>query len=172
MEISSKQACTTLILMLCILHLDYGNALLVWSTTEIHKQIPNNTKCVTKLVLQFSKYSSTTKALMDLHWLPIKWADPIQDTHNHVQRHKQDCTKYIMDLVEISKPNRDNMQSINAGIMLNVPPVKYKTFAARSLSHVATTLWNELPNNIRESKKLDKFKQWIKTHLYKITFNQ
>ena len=35
-----------------------------------------------------------------------------------------------MDLVEISKPKWDNMPSNNTGILLNAPPVKYKTFAA------------------------------------------
>ena len=59
-----------------------------------------------------------------------------------------------MDLIKVSKPKRDNMQSNNAGIMLNVAPVKYKTSAARSFSHAAATLWNELPENIRESKTL------------------
>ena len=64
------------------------------------------------------------------------------------------------------------MQSNNAGIMLIIPPVKYKTFAARSFSYAAATQWNELPKNIRESKTLDKFKQVLKTHLYKKVFNQ
>ena len=76
-----------------------------------------------------------------------------------------------MDLVKRSKPKSNNMQSNNAGVMLNVPPVKYKAFA-RLFSHVATTLWNQLPNNGRESKTLDKFKQLLKTHLYRKAVNQ
>ena len=79
--------------------------------------------------------------------------------------------KYIMDLIEINKLRRDNFWSNNAGIRLNVPPVKYKTFGARSFSYVATTLLNALPKNIRESKTLDKFKQALKSHLYKKAFN-
>ena len=51
--------------------------------------------------------------------------------------------------------------------MLNVSPVKYKTFTARTFSHAAATLRNELPKNFRESKTLDKFKELLKTHLYK-----
>ena len=39
----------------------------VWSTKEIHKNITNSTNMCAKLVLQCSKYSSTTQALMDLH---------------------------------------------------------------------------------------------------------
>ena len=54
--------------------------------------------------------------------------------------------------------------------MLNVLPVKYETFAARSFSHAAATLWNDLSNKMRESKTLDKFKQLLKTHLYKKSF--
>ena len=77
-----------------------------------------------------------------------------------------------MVLIKISKPKRDKMHSNNAGIILNVPPVKYKAFAARSFSNVSATLWNELLRNIRESKILDKFKQLLKTDLYKKAFNQ
>ena len=59
-----------------VMHITFGlwQCTTIWSTKEIHRQIPNNTKhdMCAKLALQWSKYSSTTEALLDLHWLPIE----------------------------------------------------------------------------------------------------
>ena len=84
----SKQAYITLILMSCMSHLDYGNALLCGLPYKSINRYHTMLNMCTKLVLQCPKYLSTTKALMDLHWLPIK-----QQLQFRIQRHKQHCTK-------------------------------------------------------------------------------
>ena len=159
------------VLMLCILHLDYGNALLYGLAKKSIKRLQTAQNMCAKLVLQCSKYLRATQALMDLHWLPIEQQiqyNILTITYKGINNIAPRC---IMDLIEISKPRRDNMWSNNAGIRLNVPPVRYKTFAARSFHYVAATLWNALSKNIRESKTLDKFKQALKTHMYRKAFN-
>ena len=71
-EYLTKDACTTLVLALCISHLDYANALYYGlpDKTISHLQI-TQTMCV-NLTLKKSKYDSTREALAQLHWLPIK----------------------------------------------------------------------------------------------------
>ena len=63
----TKQACTTLVLSLCILHLDYGNALLYVLPKKSIKRLQTVQNICAKLLLQCSKYSSATQTLMDLH---------------------------------------------------------------------------------------------------------
>ena len=111
-----------------------------------------------KLVLQCSKYLSTTQELVNLHWLPIEQWIQFKILTITYKAINNTMPKYIMDLIETSKLRRDNMQSNNVRVMLNVASVKYKTFAARSFSYVAPKLWNELSKNIRESKTLGNFK--------------
>ena len=67
-----KDACTTLVLGLCISHLDYANVLYYGLPNKIisHLQIVH-TMCA-KLTLKKSKYDSTREALAQLHWLLIK----------------------------------------------------------------------------------------------------
>ena len=161
----SKQAYTTLVLTLCILHLDYGNAVLYGLAKKSIKRLQTEQTMCAKLVLQCSKYSSTTQALMALTWLPIEQQIQYKILTIMYKGIKNIAPKYVMDLIEISKLRRDNMWSTNAGIRLNVPPVRYKTFAARSFHYAATTLWNALPKNIIESKTLDKFQQALKIHI-------
>ena len=75
-----------------------------------------------------------------------------------------------MDLLKPDELNRGNMQSNKSGLKLKVPLIKYNTFATRSLSYAAATLWNGLPTNIMECKTLDKFKGSLKTYLYRKAF--
>ena len=66
------ETCTTLVLSLCISHLDYGNSLLFglpWNTLNQLQRVQN--MCA-KLVLNRRKYDSNTDCLRELHWLPIE----------------------------------------------------------------------------------------------------
>ena len=65
------EACITLLLMLCMSHLDYLNAVLYDvpnKTLSKHQGIQN--MCA-KLALGKSKYDSSTECLKTLHWLPL-----------------------------------------------------------------------------------------------------
>ena len=68
----TREACTTLVLMVCMSHLDYSNALLygLWNKTIKRYQVIQN--ICAKLVLGRQKYSRSTEALKCLHWLPIQ----------------------------------------------------------------------------------------------------
>ena len=67
----TQDAATTLFLMLCIFHLEYANAIL-YNIPEktLHKYQTIQNIC-TKIALNKSKYSRSTKALKTLHVLPI-----------------------------------------------------------------------------------------------------
>ena len=96
-------------------------------------------KCA-RLVLQCSKYSSATQALMDLHWLTIEQCihyKILTITYRAIQNR---VPKYIMDLLRPDEPKRDNMQPNKSGPKLKVPNIKYNTFATRSFSYAAATL--------------------------------
>ena len=66
------QSCTTLVLMLCITHLDYANAMLYslpLSTLRKYQTIQNT---CTKLILNKERYLSSSWALKNLYWLSIQ----------------------------------------------------------------------------------------------------
>ena len=62
-----------------------------------------------KLVVQCSKYSSTTQALMDLHWLPVEQGIQFKILAIMHKAINNTAPKYIMDLIETSKPKSDSM---------------------------------------------------------------
>ena len=67
----TDSACETLLLSLCVSHLDYANALLYGlpaTTIDKFQRIQNMSAC---LILGRSKRSSITHCFKDLHWLPV-----------------------------------------------------------------------------------------------------
>ena len=66
------------------------------------------------------------KALMDLHWLPTEQQIQYLMLTFTYKGINNIAPKYIMDLIGISKPRRDNLQSNNARIRLNVQPENIK----------------------------------------------
>ena len=69
-------ACHTLVLMLCISHLDYANALLYGITKKLLQKYQRIENMCAKLVLYKWKYDSATECLKQLHWLPTRAMNP------------------------------------------------------------------------------------------------
>ena len=68
----NRDACQTLLLGLCISHLDYANAILYGlPDVDINKLQHIQTMCA-KLVLNRKRSDSATEALKELHWIPIR----------------------------------------------------------------------------------------------------
>ena len=68
----NKDACETLVLGLCISHLDYSNTMLYGLPDITINRLQRIQNMCAKLVLNRKKYSSVTKALKQLHWLPVR----------------------------------------------------------------------------------------------------
>jgi len=57
---------------------------------------------------------------------------------------------------------------LSAGVkfLLKVPSVKLVSYGHQCFVFVVPSLWNSLPNNVRESGLLSDFKTCIKTYMY------
>ena len=68
----TKEVCTKLTMSLVISHLDYANSLLIGLPQVSLDQLQRVQNIVAKIVLNRSKYDSSTKCLEQLQWLPIQ----------------------------------------------------------------------------------------------------
>ena len=161
----NQNACETLLPGLVISHPDYSNAILYGlPEVDINKMQRIQNMCA-KLTLNRGRYESTTAALKELHWLPIR----LRITFKLMTAHKcihGDAPEYLKDLLIRSPPPKTNLCSTTYTTRLIVPHVKLKTFASRSLSVCEPTEWNLLPTNIRDISSYDVFKKAVKTHLF------
>ena len=67
----SIRTCTILVLMLCMTHIDYTNAILFRSTSKVIKKFQSLQNMYAKLILRRSKYLSSMESLHKLHWVPV-----------------------------------------------------------------------------------------------------
>ena len=121
-----------------------------------------------KLVLKQSKYSSSRKALIDLHWLPNQARVEFK-----VLPLMHQCThgcgpEYLKDLLTKRTVVR-NLRNTEDCLYV-IPFNKHKTFGDRSFSHCGPCLWNNLPSNIKGIQEYSNFKKKCKTHLFKKYF--
>ena len=139
----------SLCLSLYISHLDYCNAVLYnipkVTLTKL-QHIHNMCAC---LVLWKLKRDSISECLKQLHWLPIR-----QIVHFKILVLTYKCLHgqglpYLIDLLKPQTPTRSGLRSSSSQdsyLHLSVPRTKCKTFADRSFSVGAPTLWNSLLN--------------------------
>ena len=68
----TRDACETLVLSLVISHLDYCNGMLLGCSYIVIDKLQRIQSISAKLVLLKGKHTSTTEALKELNWLPIR----------------------------------------------------------------------------------------------------
>ena len=161
---------TRLCLSLCISHLDYCNSLLYGLPDNTIKRLQRVQNMCAHLILRRGKRDSITQCLKELHWLPIR-----QRINYKILILTHKCLNgqgplYLKELLIPHTQRRQGLRSYMQPDLLLRPFTKLKTFADRSFSIAAPTLWNQLPTALRQMDLLT-FKKELKTHLFRSYFN-
>ena len=122
-----------------------------------------------KLILNKKKYDSATECLREMHWLPIEQRIEhkiLLITHKAL---KGQAPEYIQELIKIKTPCRQ-LRSRQSGRLLCIPSLQRETFASRSFSYAVPTLWNPLPQHLRNENSTPTFKKDLKTYLFNKAF--
>ena len=153
----TEDTTSSLVLSLCVLHLDYCNSVLYGLpdiTISKMQKIQNMCAC---LVLRKHKWDSTTACLATIHWLPVKQHITFKIcVLTYKLLHKQG-PQYLQDMLQYRTPNRRLRSALDNSLLI-IPRTKLKTFANRSFSVTAPTTWNALPKQIRDTPDLLSFK--------------
>ena len=112
---------------------------------------------------------SSTDALKDLHWLPIKQRIDFKILCL-VFKALNGLAPALSHLLTKKCFTRETRASQKGNKDLTIPRHKKSTFAARSISVYGPTIWNDLPHNIKSSSTFTSFKSSLKTHLFRHTF--
>ena len=123
---------------------------------------------VGKIVINASKYSSSTDMLKTLHWLPINCRIEyklLTLVHNCLDK---SAPSYLIDLLRRKAPNQSRLRSENQNHILEVPHTTKKTFADRSFGVVGAKLWNNMPDWLRCTMEPEPFRKKIENpYLFK-----
>ena len=136
--------CHTLVLMLCISHLDYSNALLYGITKKLLQKYQRIQNMCTKLVLNKCKYDSATEYLKQLHWLPIKQQIQHKILVITYKSLNGQAPKYIQELINVKPAPSSSLRSGSSGRLLNTLRIRKETFIS-TIIQLCCTCVMELP---------------------------
>jgi hypothetical protein len=163
---TAKLLATSLVLT----HLDYSNSVLCGLPKKSLTRLQRIQNWAAKVVLHREKFSSSTDALITLHWLPIKERIDFKVICMVFKCLNNMAPTYLSSRLKIKTYSRSTRSS-KKGVTLEVPFVKKSTFAARAFSVHGPQLWNSLHTDLQQTTSFNVFKRCLKTELFKRAFN-
>ena len=117
------------------------------------------------------RYSHITPILFNLHWLPVNYRIDYKIALYAFNSIYALAPKYLCDLVHVKEKSGFSLLS-NDGILLLVSGgITKKSLGHRAFPVAAPRIWNGLPLEVRNEANVDRFKQLLKTHYFKLAFN-
>ena len=113
-------------------------------------------------------FTVKTHQMFFVHTTPETFDNATVAVHG-IQVLERSGTGLLIALIDVRRPTRSLRSSDK--LLLNVPKINTVTYGQRAFSYVAVTLWNSIPDNIRNSVTVEIFKTRLKTFLFKEAYN-
>ena len=157
-------------LALPLLKLDSTNSLMYWQPTFLIDRLKNVQNVAACIITRTKKYDHIKPVLRQLHWLPVNQHINYKILLLIYKALNGQVPSYITELLmEPYAPTR-NPRSSSKNLQ-KIPPIKLVSYGHRCFSFAAPSLWNPLPNIIRQSSSLPSFKTYKKTFFFKNCHN-
>ena len=147
--------------------LDYCNSLFVGMSASNFECLQRVQNTLARTVLNLRKHDHITPALINLHWLPVKYR-AIHKLATLTYNVKQNRSpSYLFEMLDSYQPVY-NLRSSTQDL-LNV--TRTRSVASRAFRHSSVSTWNSLPFDIRICNTIESFKRNLKTFLFKAAFS-
>lgn len=155
-KLLSEKDTTLLVHAVISSRLDYCNSLLYGANQEHIKKLQKVQNAAARLISMRKKHESVSDVLVNLHWLRVEARiifKLLVLVYKCITNVAPVC---IIELIDVKDATR------------RILAYKYflSSYARKSFSYMAPKLWNNLPDNLRFSPTLDKFKSQLKYLLF------
>ena len=169
----TEEATKMLINALVTSRLDNGNVLLYGlSNATIHKlQLVQHNAA--RVIKRLKYHDHITSVLKNLHWLPIKKRIDYKIALMTFKSLAGSGPTYFEDTVKSYSSGRAGLRSEEKREIdrpSNNANMVY--YGKRSFLHASPAIWNHLPSPVRKTTTLNGFKKELKTHLFKLNFDE
>ena len=113
-------------------------------------------------------HNKATDYTTTLHWLPIRYRIRYKIALVTFKVITFNEPVYLAEMLCKNTSSRGLRSS--SKMKLTIPQTKLKNGADRSFSVSAPRIWNDLPDQVKQSKTVEEFKKKLKTHLFKLAF--
>lgn len=125
-----------------------------------------------RLVFELAPRDHVSSALIQLHWLPIRWRIQFKLCSVMHDIHNGRCPDYLVSIVETVSYCSHRRPGLRSAETTNYMTPRLRTkFGERAFSYAGPSAWNSLPEHLRAVKDRAKFKKLLKTHLFAIAFD-
>ena len=129
----------------------------------------SNTQIAARLVVRCGRRDHITPVLKKLHWLPVKQRVTYKIILLTFRALNGLAPIYIVDMLHRHRPTRALRSADNND--LQVPSMSSR-YGDRAFAASAPRLWNALPRELKIATSLTSFKRLLKTHLFRIAYEQ
>ena len=163
----SKNDTKTVVNALVIPHLDYGNAVLTGISAKNIRKLQVAQNSAARLIERLRKFDRISHIRKDLHWLPIQARIDYKVIYLTWKTLNNQAPKYLRDMIKdtthVRNMRSNNQRNLDMQRCIN-------NYGTRAFSVIAPKLWNKLPVDIKNIKENHIFKKRLKTHLFKLHY--
>ena len=138
----------------------------IWMISDSQSQLSKLQKlqnAAARIVTLSPKRTHITPILQSLHWLPIKDRIVFKILLLIFHCVQGSAPQYNISLVHPYIPARNLRSSTSRALII---PKSTKTWGQRAFAHAGPYLWNSLPEDIKNCKSSESFKNHLKTYLF------
>ena len=166
----TQDSCAKLIHSFVTSRLDYSNSLLSGLPDCQLQKLQRILNTAARIVSLKPKFEHITPVLKDLHWLPVSQRIRFKVLLLMFKAYHGLAPSYLCEAVKPYCPVYFTRSSEKKLADVNTTPTPKLKYGERAFANYGSKQWNTIPVGIREITSLSKFKQAIKTHLFKESY--
>ena len=124
-------------------------------------------KCLTRV----NRFGSATEVRITLHWLPIRARSRFKVLvfAHKIIHHPNSVPHYISAPFSTTGHGRTTRFNVSNTLKCDFKR-RLLTVGGRSLNHILPSVWNSLPQELRDIQSLSSFKSSLKTFLFRESY--
>jgi hypothetical protein len=154
-----------------MLRIDYCNAVLAELPSTTLAPLQRVQNAAARLVLNLKRSDHITPALIELHWLPVKFRIIFKLCLLVHKSLNGLAPNYLTELLQPISGLTSRAALRSASTHALVIPSTRLNFGNRAFSVAGAKHWNALPEKLRALTDTPTFKRLLKTHLFRNAFN-